>query len=249
MVLIEPSLRIRTGIAGLDPLIQGGLQQGDFVLLVGGIGTGKTICSCQFVYNAAKLDNENSVFATFEEDVNSLKKNMLRFGMDLGALEKEGKIKLMDMEALEGGGMGANIETLLGALDDVKGKRLVVDSLTAFMSGAQEKFDYSFLMHLIYKTLKREGITTLMTASTPQGLSFMQNNKQGAERNASQVYSLTDLGLEEFIADGLFQLENYVSEHMELKTRFIIRKLRGTEHSRKYHNVAFTPNGIEIYKW
>ena len=249
MVLVEPSLRIKTGILGLDPLIQGGLQQGDFVLLVGGIGTGKTIFSCQFIYNSAKLYNEHSVFATFEEDVNSLKRNMLRFGMDLGALEKEGKIKLMDMEALEGGGMGANIETLLGALDDVKGKRLVVDSLTAFLSGAQEKFDYSFLMHLIYKTLKREGITTLMTASTPQGLNFMQNSKHGADGHVSQIYSLNDLGVEEFIADGLFQLESYVSEHMELKTRFIIRKLRGTEHSRKYHNVAFTPNGIEIYKW
>ena len=111
----------------------------------------------------------------------------------------------------------------------MKGKRLVVDSLTAFLSGAQEKFDYSFLMHLIYKTLKREGITTLMTVSTPQGSN--------------------GLGVEEFIADGLLQLESYVNEHMELKTRFIIRKLRGTEHSRKYHNIAFAPNGIEIYKW
>ncbi|MCS4537960.1 MAG: hypothetical protein HYY67_03775 [Thaumarchaeota archaeon] len=222
-------MRIKTGISGLDPLIQGGLQQGDFVLLVGGIGTGKTIFSCQFVYNAAKLYNEHAVYATFEEDINSLKTNMLQFGMDLGSLEKEGKIKLMDLEALEGGGMGANVETLLGALDDVKGKRLVVDSLTAFLSGAQEKFDYSFLMHLIYKTLKREGITTLMTVSTPQGSN--------------------GLGVEEFIADGLFQLESYVNEHMELKTRFIIRKLRGTEHSRKYHNIAFAPNGIEIYKW
>ncbi len=231
MTLLETDRRIKTGIPGLDPLIQGGLQQGDFVLLVGGIGTGKTIFSCQFVYNAAKLYDEHAVFATFEEDISSLKRNMLQFGMDLGSLEKEGKIKLMDLEALEGGGMGANIETLLAALDDVKGKRLVVDSLTAFLSGAQEKFDYSFLMHLIYKTLKREGITTLMTVSAPQG-----SNGLGG-------------GVEEFIADGLFQLESYVTEHMELKTRFVVRKLRGTEHSRKYHNVAFTPHGLEIYKW
>ncbi len=220
--------RIPTRVVGLDPLIQGGLQSGDFVLLVGGIGTGKTIFSSQFVYNSAKLDDEHAVFATFEEDIASLKRNMKLFGMDFDALEKEKKVKLVDLESLEGRGMGSNIETLLGALDDIHAKRLVVDSLTAFLSGAKEKFDYSFLMHLVYKTLKREGITTLMTVSKFQGDQAMVS------------------GVEEFVADGIFLLENYVSKNMELKTRFLVKKLRGTEHSRKYHTVAFTPTGINI---
>ncbi len=220
--------RIPTRVVGLDPLIQGGLQQGDFVLLVGGIGTGKTIFSSQFVYNSAKVDNEHAVFATFEEDITSLKRNMKIFGMDFDALEKEKKVKLLDLESLEGRGMGSNIETLLGALDDIKAKRLVVDSLTAFLSGAKEKFDYSFLMHLVYKTLKREGITTLMTVSKFQSDQTMNS------------------GVEEFVADGIFLLENYVTKNMELRTRFLIKKLRGTEHSRKFHTVAFTPDGIHI---
>ncbi len=220
--------RIPTRVVGLDPLIQGGLQQGDFVLLVGGIGTGKTIFSSQFVYNSAKVDGEHAVYATFEEDIGSLKRNMKLFGMDFDVLEKEKKVKLLDLESLEGRGMGSNIETLLGALDDIKAKRLVVDSLTAFLSGAKEKFDYSFLMHLIYKTLKREGITTLMTVSKFQSNDIMSS------------------GIEEFVADGIFLLENYITKNMELRTRFIVRKLRGTEHSRKFHTVAFTPDGIHI---
>ena len=220
--------RIPTRVVGLDNLIQGGLQKGDFVLLVGGIGTGKTIFSSQFVYNSAKVDGEHAVFATFEEDIGSLKRNMRLFGMDFDVLEKEKKVKLVDLESLEGRGMGSNIETLLGALDDIHAKRLVVDSLTAFLSGAKEKFDYSFLMHLVYKTLKREGITTLMTVSKFQGDQPMNS------------------GIEEFVADGIFQLENYIGKNMELRTRFLVKKLRGTEHSRKYHTVAFTPAGINI---
>ena len=220
--------RLPTRVVGLDPLIQGGLQQGDFVLLVGGIGTGKTIFSSQFVYNSAKLSQEPAVFATFEEDIASLKRNMKLFGMDFDPLEKEKRVKLIDLESLEGRGMGSNIETLLGALDDIGAKRLVVDSLTAFLSGAKEKFDYSFLMHLVYKTLKREGITTLMTVSKFQGDQPMNS------------------GIEEFVADGIFLLENYISKNMELRTRFLIKKLRGTDHSRKYHTVAFTPQGINI---
>ncbi len=229
MATVAAETRLKTGIPGLDPLIQGGLQKGDFILLLGDLGTGKTIFSSQFVYNSAKLYDEKAVFATFEEDTRSLKRNMLRFGMDFEALEKDGKIKIVDLEALEGRGMGSNIEALLKALDDISARRLVVDSLTAFMSGAEQKFDYSFLMHLIYKTLKREGVTTLMTASRPQGFAVTP-----------------ELGVEEFVADGIFELRNYISRDVEIKTQFLIRKLRGTEHSRKFHSVLFTPHGVEI---
>jgi KaiC/GvpD/RAD55 family RecA-like ATPase len=83
-------------------------------------------------------------------------------------------------------------------------------------------------MHMIYKTLKREWITTLMTVSKLESGDFIGG------------------GIEEFVADGIFQLENYVTKNMELRTRFIIRKMRGTDHSRKFHTVAFTPSGIEI---
>ena len=228
MAIALPEVRLKTGIPGLDPLLMGGLQQGDFILLLGDLGTGKTVFSCQFVYNSAKMFGEKAVFATFEEDTKSLKRNMLRFGMDFDALEKEGLVKILDLEALEGRGMGSNIEALLKALDDLGARRLVVDSLTAFMSGTEAKFDYSFLMHLIYKTLKREGITTLMTVSRPQTNNFQE------------------IGVEEFVADGIFELRNYISRDVEIKTQFLIRKLRGTEHSRKFHSVLFTPRGVEI---
>ena len=224
--------RVPTAIPGLDPLIQGGLQRGDFVLLSGGVGAGKTTFSCQFAYNGAMLLNEPAVFATFEEDSESLKRNMLRFGMDLDSLEKEGKMRVLDLEILEGQGMGSNMEVLLSALDKIKGKRLVVDSLTAFLTGAKDKFDYRFLMHLVYKTLKREGVITMMTVSKME-----------------DGVGITGLGVEEFVADGIFQLESYVSDAMELKTRFLVRKLRGCDHSRKYHSVAFTQEGVHILPW
>jgi len=202
------------------------------VLLSGGVGAGKTTFSCQFAYNGAMFLNEPAVFATFEEDSESLKRNMLKFGMDLDSLEKEGKMRILDLEILEGQGMGSNMEVLLSALDKIQGKRLVVDSLTAFLTGAKDKFDYRFLMHLVYKTLKREGVITMMT------LSKMEAGN-----------GLTGLGVEEFVADGIFQLESYISDSMELKTRFLVRKLRGCDHSRKYHSVAFTQEGVHILPW
>lgn len=228
MATISEEKRIPTGVPGLDTLIQGGLRQGDFVLLQGGIGTGKTIFSTHFAYNSAKVLNQPAVFASFEEDVKSLRRNMLRFGMDLQELESKKMLKLVDLESLEGGGLSSNIQVILDALDQLKAKRLVVDSLTAFLGVSNEKFDYALMMHLVYKTLKREGITTMMTVS-----------KQPSESDNAN-------GIEEFIADGIFQIENYVTDQKEIRTRFIIKKLRGSDHDKKYHTLSFTPNGISI---
>jgi len=53
------------------------------------------------------------------------------------------------------------------------------------------------------------------------------------------------LGIEEFIADSLLFLENSI-DNLELKTRFLIQKMRGTDHSRRYHNVIVTDKGLQI---
>ena len=223
----DPNIRVPTAVPGVDALIQGGLHQGDLVLLSGEAGAGKTTFSCEFAYNGAMFLNEPSVFATFEEDSFSLKRNMQSFGMELDSLEREAKMMIVDLQ-IEERSMGTNIEMLLSSIDKIHAKRLVVDSLTALLTGARDKFDYRFLLHLIYKTLKREGITAMMTVGR------------------SQSNEVIPTGTEEFVADGLFQLERYMNETMELKTRFLVRKLRGTNHSRKYHPVVFSEKGISI---
>jgi len=225
--VIPLSGRVPTGIDGLDTLIEGGFLRGDVILVAGGTGSGKTIFSTQFIYNGATRYGEKGVYATFEEDAKTLKRNMLRFGFDLEKLEKEGAIRVIDLETLRGGGLSANIECILGALDKIRGKRLVIDSLTAFLSACTEKLEYRMLMHLIYRMLKTRGYTTVMTCSVSKGAKTL------------------GLGIEEFIADSVIFLGNSI-DNLELKTRFLIQKMRGTDHSRKYHNVIITDKGLQI---
>ena len=219
--------RVKSGVLGLDKLIEGGFPKGDVILLAGGTGTGKTIFSVQFLYNGAVKYNEKGVYATFEEDAESLKKNMLRLGFDLAKLERNGLIRILDLEAMKSSGVSANMEFILDAVNEIKAKRLVVDSFTAFLSACQEKFEYRSLMHLFYKVLKKLECTTLMTCSVPLGAKVL------------------GLGVEEFVADSVLTLEN-VMEGVDMKTRFLIRKMRGTRHCRKYHSVIITDKGLEI---
>jgi len=220
-------VRVPSGINGLDPLIEGGFLKGDLILLAGGTGCGKTIFSTQFIYNGYLLYGEKGVLVTFEEDVWTLRRNMLRFGFDLDELERQGGIKTIDAEAHSAEDLTSNIEHILNVLDDLQATRLVIDSLTAFLTASQQQFEFRTLMHLIYKTLKTRGCTTIMTCSVPSG---------------TQVYGL---GIEEFIADSVMVLESY-STGVELKTRFYVKKMRGTNHSKRYHSVLVTNKGMEI---
>ena len=219
--------RVRTGVEGLDDLIEGGFLKGDVILLAGGSGSGKTIFSTQFIYNGAMQYGEKGVYATFEEDAKTLRRNMFRLGFDLERLEREGSIRVIDLEALKDEGLNANVEFILSALEEINGKRLVIDSLTAFLTACPEKFEYRMFMHLIYRMLKTRGITTIMTCSVPTSTQTL------------------GLGIEEFVADSVIVLRNVI-EGLELKTRLLIQKMRGTNHSRKCHNVIITDKGLEI---
>ncbi len=219
--------RVSSGIEGLDRLVDGGFPRGDVILLAGNTGSGKTIFSVEFIYRGATQYGEKGVFATFEEDAKTLKRNMLGLGFDLEKLEREGVIRVLDLEAIKGSGLSANIDFILEAIREMNAKRLVIDSLTAFLSACQEKFEYRMLMHLFYKILKKLGCTSIMTCSVPTGLDTL------------------GLGIEEFIADSVITLESTV-RNGQLKTRFLIRKMRGTTHSRKYHEVVIDGEGLKI---
>ena len=47
--------RLKSGIIGLDELIEGGFPVGRTMLVSGGCGTGKTIFSMQYVYYGASI--------------------------------------------------------------------------------------------------------------------------------------------------------------------------------------------------
>lgn len=222
-----PLKRVKTGIEGLDGLIEGGFLKGDVTLLAGNTGSGKTIFSTEFICNGAVAYQEKGVYATFEEDEKTLKRNMAKFGFDFEKLEKDGMIKVIGLEAMKGAGLNANIELILSTIKDLKAERLVVDSLTAFFNASQERFEYRTLIHIFYKVLKTLDCTTVMTCSVPTGSRTL------------------GLGVEEFISDAVLSLEN-VMHVAELKTRFLIRKMRGTHHSRQYHEVIIYENGLKI---
>ncbi len=224
---IKTEERVSTGVSGVDELIEGGFIKGEVILLVGGIGSGKSIFSSQFIYNGALNNNDKGVYATLEEDRKSFIRNMAKFGLDFEKLENEGKIIVIDPSKIGGVGLDVNLQYITSKMEELGAKRLVIDSLPALLSACEETLEYRSAMRLIYELLKGHGFTTILTVSVPTGSQSL------------------GMGVEEFIADSVIQLENIIVDY-EMKTRFIVRKMRGTDHSKKYHTVMFSNEGLEV---
>jgi circadian clock protein KaiC len=86
---------VKTGIAGLDDILAGGIPRGNVILVEGAIGSGKTTMGVEFIYRGAKEFREPGVIVLFEVSPDKITRDASRFGWDLQELEKQNKLKIV----------------------------------------------------------------------------------------------------------------------------------------------------------
>jgi KaiC/GvpD/RAD55 family RecA-like ATPase len=216
--------RVETGISGLDPLISGGFPKDSLIIVCGNPGTGKTIFAGSFVYNGITQCGENGVYVSFSEDKRSFYKFMEAFGFNFKKLEEENKFEFIEMVTGREQIQPEAMATVLGVVQRLRAKRLVLDPISAVLNSFERTSDARALVHTVFsKITKAMGCTTLMIVEVPFGSKTM------------------GLGMEEFVADGIISLEKREPEHSLLLRELKILKLRGTRI--QHALVAFTLEG------
>jgi KaiC/GvpD/RAD55 family RecA-like ATPase len=231
--MVEEVLRTKTGIQGLDKALQGGIPQGNIVLVAGGAGTGKSTLALQFCVNGASLLGEKSLYISTEQNKKELYKQANGFNWDLEGLEQRNLLKIVYLDITEN---DAFLEKINSFIKDFQPKRIVIDSLTTLtdsmlISGVLEDNGFSMikiaesvspvprsekiiaktLLYHLFKTLKTHNITTLLTTELPE------DQKQ-----------LSADGISEFVSDGVLLL-NSVSVGDSLSRSIIVKKMRYTK--------------------
>jgi circadian clock protein KaiC len=225
--------KTRTGIWGLDEITGGGLPRGRPTLVCGGAGSGKTLLATEFLVRGALEFHEPGVFMSFEESEAELARNVASLGFNLEEIVSR-KLLFIDQvivarhEIEETGEY--DLEGLfvrLGhAIDSVKAKRVVLDTIEALFGGLSDQGILRAELIRLFRWLKDRGVTAVITGERGDG-------------------TLTRHGLEEYVSDCVILLDNRVTN--ELATRRLrIIKYRGSSHGADEYPFIIDEQGFSV---
>ncbi len=171
VALGDPEARVSFGLPVLDALLNGGLTPGTSTMVMGSLGTGKTLLGLHFALEGTR-QGEPTVFLGFRESYHQLLLKTYPFvlGQALrAALAPEGPLTLLRWPPVE-----LNADTLanelLETLDRTNAKRLVVDSITELERAAMESGDprrVENYMAAMVEALHRRKVTALFIREIP----------------------------------------------------------------------------------
>ena len=195
----RPIPKVPTQISGLDEVLEGGLPRGRTTLASGGPGSGKTVLGLEFLCSGA-MSGEPGVFVTLEERAKAIRQNALSMGWDLAALEKAGKVVIVEArlygEEVTSGDF--DIQGLLaivgGHIKRIRAKRVVVDALDVLLRVFNDPRRERDELYRLHEWLIDRGLTNVLTA------------KAHREGEVASQYEFLD-----FMADCVIRLDHRVS--------------------------------------
>jgi KaiC/GvpD/RAD55 family RecA-like ATPase len=235
--------RVKTGIPGLDGILHGGFIRGTNIVISGGVGTGKSIFSMQFLVAGAEKYNEAGVLVTLEEKPSELRREAAQFGWNLEQLESESNRKLIIIDAASskaglpsseewalrrGFDLNTLAQEIYKATKSINAQRIAVDSLSGLGLRIESSSEVRGSIFKLSALLRELGVTSIMTSEI-----------------LSQSVGLSRYGVEEFVAQGLIVL-SLEEDHGELRRSMVIRKMRATAHSLKRFPFEISSKGIVV---
>ncbi len=231
--------RVKTGINGLDELLEGGFPKGHCILLSGAPGTGKTIFALQYLYNGAR-NGEKCLYIAFNDQVEDVLLQPAVLGWDIQKYVDDGKLKIVCMNVKD-----FSVKALINEIKEDDCSRLVIDSLSQILAHpiALEDIDMSYTLkdrldRLAPSPLHESVATRLLVEKIVNEVRRLPCTSLIISELVESIGGMSRDTISEFLVDGVITLQ-YVMVGIESSRNLMIRKMRATAHSENIHPIEF----------
>jgi circadian clock protein KaiC len=217
------TVRLATGIPGLDDMLGGGLPAGYSMLVAGPSGSGKTILATAFLAEGVRR-GEPGVIVAFEQTPSQSRPPSIH------DMVRAGKIGLLNTRSL-GLSIDEIVLRLLNVIEQTKAQRVVIDSLSGFELAVAPNFREDFRQSLfrMVAVLSGVGVTVLMTSELEDRYTDLRFSPYGSA----------------FLTDAII-VERYIEVDSRLARAMAVVKVRGSAHSKELRQYEITDSGIVI---
>ncbi|MBN1860450.1 MAG: hypothetical protein JW840_03195 [Candidatus Thermoplasmatota archaeon] len=235
--------RVKTGIKGLDELLQGGLPKESITLVSGPPGSGKSIFCYQFIAKGIE-EGEKCLYLTLDKKIEGLLLQATELGLNFDSAIQSGQVKFLFLNINK----KLIYESMINEILSGNYNRVVLDSITPLsempiyinnpdFTSEVDNIDHDEMtsgnfpvrrlhLHYIMNALETAKCTSVVTSELPSG---------------STNYSRD--GLSEFLADGVIILS--LDPTMD-RRKLAVMKMRSTKHTLKPQNIEITKGGMQI---
>ncbi len=226
---IRSDKRLSTGIATLDEMLNGGIPEGDSVLVAGPSGTGKSVLATQFIAEGVR-QGEPGIVAVFEEQPKGYTERADSFGLDLSSPQEKGLLNIIYLRPLDLS-VDETLQEILDAVEKIGAKRVVIDSLAGFEMALAPAFrqDFRESLYRMVGALTGIGVTILSTVELPESFTDLLFSPHAIS----------------FLTDDIIRLR-YVEIDGQLRKIVTVIKMRGGEHSKDIREYVINSNGLEV---
>ena len=209
--------KIKSGIFGLNPLLDGGMNENSTTVVIGRSGAGKTTFATQFIRRGL-MDGQEGIFVSLDEN----KEQIIREAVEMGWADildylQDELLVFIDASGRE---FSNFIRKELPAfVEDWKGAnaRIAVDPLTPVMWSTKDNYEQRDLIGFMLKQTRRVG-TVLCT---------LEEHGAGDLTSPETVIPM-------YLADCVIHLR-YKSDGAEVDREMKIVKARSSRHSQSAH--------------
>ncbi len=222
-----------TAIAGLDSILGGGLTPDRLYLVEGTPGTGKTTLGLGFLLAGAARE-ESGLYITLSETEAELRAVAATHGWSLAGLElfemvpelglgEDHEQTLFHPSEVE---LGETVRGIMAKVDELKPRRIVLDSLSELRLLAQNPLRY------------RRQILALKQFFSTRHCTVLVLDDKTSEPGDLQLHS---------IAHGVISLDQTLLGFGAQRRRLHVVKMRGTQYQGGYHDFTIERGGLCVY--